>query len=545
MLAALCDGTIDRQGFARLEQLLDSDPAGAAVVHRLSGFARRVVLEPLWQPRPETRHSDTRGLGTPSEGWALPPEGWALQCPVSVRRGFRVPGSGFGVRDLGFGARGSTRAPAPSPEPLIPPIVIDTSSPAQSPPLSTLFAPGGWLFSYAAATVITGMAILGAWAYKVSHDYRARRDSRPPTPVPQSPEPKPEYVGRITGMADCRWADPGRRSRRRHAVPLGRRYALASGLMEITYTTGAKVILQGPCTYEVDSAAGGFLSLGKLTARVETKGKAEGGRRRAEIRNPKSEVRIPLPPSSFPFVVRTPTAIVTDLGTEFGVEVDEQGRTESHVFAGEVRVERADAKDGAGQTTVLYAGQTARCDERRGIAVPAAPGNVDRFVRSLRPGTTRVVEKFDGPALGPALEQMPPGRYAFLDGAAVYQHAGRTATAGRRGAISAPWPATSATAISCARRRSGWTWTPRTKRSSPIGLSSASATARPTPISTPTSTLRCFWGWSSTTAVPSCGCVSPAPKSPPLPTEPWPAWRRWAASAQAGTGCGCGRPPSG
>ena len=36
--------------------------------------------------------------------------------------------------------------------------------------------------------------------------------------------------------------------------------------MEITYQTGAKVILQGPCTYEVDSAAGGFLSLGKLTA---------------------------------------------------------------------------------------------------------------------------------------------------------------------------------------------------------------------------------------------------------------------------------------
>ena len=38
--------------------------------------------------------------------------------------------------------------------------------------------------------------------------------------------------------------------------------------MEITYDTGAKVILQGPVTYEVESAAGGFLSLGKLTARV-------------------------------------------------------------------------------------------------------------------------------------------------------------------------------------------------------------------------------------------------------------------------------------
>ena len=34
--------------------------------------------------------------------------------------------------------------------------------------------------------------------------------------------------------------------------------------MEITYDTGAKVILQGPATYEVDSTNGGFLSLGKL-----------------------------------------------------------------------------------------------------------------------------------------------------------------------------------------------------------------------------------------------------------------------------------------
>ena len=42
--------------------------------------------------------------------------------------------------------------------------------------------------------------------------------------------------------------------------------------MEITYHTGAKVILQGPVTYEVESAAGGFLSVGKLTARLRERG---------------------------------------------------------------------------------------------------------------------------------------------------------------------------------------------------------------------------------------------------------------------------------
>ena len=46
--------------------------------------------------------------------------------------------------------------------------------------------------------------------------------------------------------------------------------------MEITYDTGAKVILQGPVTYVVESKDGGFLSLGKLTARVEKREAASG-----------------------------------------------------------------------------------------------------------------------------------------------------------------------------------------------------------------------------------------------------------------------------
>ena len=52
-------------------------------------------------------------------------------------------------------------------------------------------------------------------------------------------------------MVDCRWADTAFDS---PGVPLGRKYELASGLMEIVYDTGAKVILQGPVTYEVESA---------------------------------------------------------------------------------------------------------------------------------------------------------------------------------------------------------------------------------------------------------------------------------------------------
>ena len=65
--------------------------------------------------------------------------------------------------------------------------------------------------------------------------------------------------------------------------------------MEITYNTGAKVILQGPATYGIESTSGGYLSLGKLTARVEDKGPGTRGQG-SEKANPKSEIRNPKSP---------------------------------------------------------------------------------------------------------------------------------------------------------------------------------------------------------------------------------------------------------
>ena len=106
--------------------------------------------------------------------------------------------------------------------------------------------------------------------------------------------------------------------------------------MEITYDTGARVILQGPVTYEVESLAGGYLSVGKLTGKVENDA-AKG------------------------FSIRTPTAIVTDLGTEFGVEVDRQGGTTSHVYRGSIRLQMA-GSDGKAEAVarVFYENESAR-----------------------------------------------------------------------------------------------------------------------------------------------------------------------------------------
>ena len=145
--------------------------------------------------------------------------------------------------------------------------------------------------------------------------------------VPSTVVAEPLAVGRITGMVDCKWEKKGLGIRdwglekgsgfrvqgsgtENHRSPifqslipnpqslvsLGDKFTLASGLMEITYHTGAKVILQGPVTYSVE-ANGGYLSVGKLTGKLEKK--AEGGRRKAERRS-HTESSIRNPPSPFP-----------------------------------------------------------------------------------------------------------------------------------------------------------------------------------------------------------------------------------------------------
>ncbi len=352
LLASLCDETISPAEMERLDRLLCTDAA-----------VRRLYIEYLdIHARLSCRF---RSLSEP---------------PAKVDGGVGNAECGMINDELPAGAASADIHPssfilhpsesaAPAPEPLLPPIIIDTSGPVPSPLFALGSTVGGWLFSYSAATVIMGMAILGAWLYKVSLDSKIAQDQS--LLAQRGAEPKPEYVGRITDMADCRWADP-QAAPLVAAVALGHRYDLSSGLMEISYDTGAKVILQGPCTYEADSLSGGFLSLGKLTARVEST--------EPQAANPQSPIPNPK------FVVKTPTAVVTDLGTEFGVEVATNGNTTSYVFRGSVKM-RLVVGDSRGpeQETLLRENESARVErgaDDRGFRVVRFAADPAAFVRA-------------------------------------------------------------------------------------------------------------------------------------------------------------------
>ncbi len=81
-------------------------------------------------------------------------------------------------------------------------------------------------------------------------------------------------------------------------------------MAKVTYDCGAEVVLQGPCDFWVHSTMVGYLASGRITANV--------------------------PRRAFSFAILSPQVDMVDLGTSFGVEVGANGRTELHVFEGEV-----------------------------------------------------------------------------------------------------------------------------------------------------------------------------------------------------------------
>ena len=154
-------------------------------------------------------------------------------------------------------------------------------------------------------------------------------------PVETAAYAGPMIVGKITGMSNCRWADPCLAARVGDPVPRGRKYPITAGLLEITYNTGVKVIIEGPAIYGAFNRNAGSLYFGKLTASV---GKLD----RAKLIDGERASGRPAPSLSVvAFCVHTPSAVVTDRGNQaaqFGVEVDQSKATFARVFQGLITI---------------------------------------------------------------------------------------------------------------------------------------------------------------------------------------------------------------
>ncbi len=164
------------------------------------------------------------------------------------------------------------------------------------------------------------------------------------------------YIARLSETHDSVWDNDGSRLITGTGLNSGEEISLQSGLAELTFRNGAKVILEGPATFIVQNAAEGFLRRGKLVANVPKQ--AQG------------------------FTVHTDLVNVIDLGTEFALDVSNRQSVESHVFKGRVKLELLNPQGTVLATRELAAGQAMHIDalasKTRSIAVDPS-----RFCRTL------------------------------------------------------------------------------------------------------------------------------------------------------------------
>lgn len=133
---------------------------------------------------------------------------------------------------------------------------------------------------------------------------------------------------------DCQWYVEGsRRKQDAESCRVGDVVRVTKGQLAIGYPTGTRVVLQSPAAYELISASKAKILVGRLTATV--------------------------PEAGIGFTVITPQADVIDLGTEFGIEVENNGATDVVVFKGVVDV---DFHDQQTQIQRLEMGEAVRLD---------------------------------------------------------------------------------------------------------------------------------------------------------------------------------------
>ncbi|MGO9111546.1 MAG: LamG-like jellyroll fold domain-containing protein [Thermoguttaceae bacterium] len=178
-----------------------------------------------------------------------------------------------------------------------------------------------------------------------------------PLPIPPAPSPAPASVARLVRSYACVWSDADKPLADGDRLDAGKRIELRSGLVEIAFDCGARVILQGPAALVPESARGGSLSSGKITVRADS-------------------------PAAKGFAIRTPAMTAIDLGTEFGLEVSPAGIEQVHVFRGLVEVAASSEQGPSASPQRLVEKQGMEVDvNTKGVKLVA--NNGERFARSL------------------------------------------------------------------------------------------------------------------------------------------------------------------
>ena len=221
--------------------------------------------------------------------------------------------------------------------------------------LEVLRLPVGWAVALAAAAVLA----LGLF-------FVVRAPRSPAEEISAAAQPS-QFVGRLTAAKDMQWLgsplNPGAHLRK------GQKLELAKGFAEVTFDSGARIILEGVASLELNSAWDATLQRGTLKANV--------------------------PPQAIGFRISNSAVEVVDLGTEFTMIADAHG-AEVLVLKGEV-----EAAPRAADETILLRERESRRFAPSGVSdVSDSAGKFARFAQPLEldrlmPSTRYVHWSFD------------------------------------------------------------------------------------------------------------------------------------------------------
>jgi ferric-dicitrate binding protein FerR (iron transport regulator) len=179
--------------------------------------------------------------------------------------------------------------------------------------------------------------------------------NRPSPIVPVAEVKADELVAQLTASKECHWSSKGVVIQPGDLLRKGQRLVLDSGLAEITFDSGAQVVLEGPASLDVDSAWEATLLKGALKASV--------------------------PPEAIGFRISNHLVEVVDLGTAFTMLADQSGATEVLVLKGAVEAEPRNTADK--QTILLREKESRRFADTGVSSVSNSEEKFARYTHSL------------------------------------------------------------------------------------------------------------------------------------------------------------------
>src|SRR5690606_18004509 len=115
-------------------------------------------------------------------------------------------------------------------------------------------------------------------------------------------------VAVVERTIDARWSEPDGAKQKHAQVESGELLHIASGVVQLTLESGVSLTVEGPARWTITGRNQATLHAGRLLARV--------------------------PSQAVGFTLETPVGRIVDLGTEFGVNVDESGSLDVYVIKG-------------------------------------------------------------------------------------------------------------------------------------------------------------------------------------------------------------------